>query len=57
MDRRFQMAPIIDNQDEEEKNLYENEEGKSDVINEENRNIMKRSPQTFKKNKKDENFS
>ena len=42
MDRRYQMAPINDN--EEEKNAYEQEEGKSDHVYDENRFSAKKSP-------------
>lgn len=50
MDKRYQMDPIVDNAKEEEKNMYDNEEGKSDYINDENRYSSKRSPQAFKRN-------
>lgn len=42
MDKRYQMEPIVD--DEEEKNMHDNEEGKSDHINDENRYSSKKSP-------------
>lgn len=54
MDRRYQMPPINDN--EEEKNRFDQEELKSEHVYEENRNSIKKSPQVFLRNQRDENF-
>ena len=43
MDSRFQMDPIIDGH-EEEKNIFDQEEGKSDSVNDENKYSSKKSP-------------
>lgn len=42
MDKRYQMNPIVDK--EESKNMFDNEEGKSDHINDENKYSSKKSP-------------